>query len=330
MPGDLVGYHEISRETLYRRMLEFEQLGFIENDPGGEFRTTRAGWLALQAYTQVSTRLGVEPLAYLAGASSRRTLIRTLTESPADKSTLAADPELPSRSTIHRTLAQFDGYGWLARTSDGRSRSNQSGALALEQLEWLYTAITEAIEKAPALRTMAYWADPALHTLVGSELLTRTPGVPNTMLNAVVDASGLRSGEFERLQAVAPAVDSVTYERFSASLSEANIQLLLDQRAYRHLSCPRNHHRLATLLTASTIDVRVHPDPLYTVLAIFNNNRVLVGGSMRTGRSDSVVGTTVRLKNWATTTFETLWAEGRPVDPRLRIWIKRSPTSASK
>jgi hypothetical protein len=43
-------------------------------------------------------------LSYLLGASSRSTILTTLSESPADKATLADGSEAPSRATVHRTV----------------------------------------------------------------------------------------------------------------------------------------------------------------------------------------------------------------------------------
>ena len=210
----LVSGREVSRETVYRRFREFEQLGLINHEPGGKFRTTRPGWMAMRAYARVAERFEPEELAYLASSPARRDVIRSLDGSPADKATLAADPHLPSRATIHRTLAQFEEYGWIVDSPGRQYRIHEDAVIAAAQLEWLYTAVQEAIEKAPAIQTMAYWADPSAHTLVGTKLNQQTPGVPNTMLNAIVDLSGLRTGEFERLQAVVPALDVVTVDYF--------------------------------------------------------------------------------------------------------------------
>ncbi|WP_277554065.1 hypothetical protein [Halobaculum limi] len=315
---------------MYRWLGEFEQLGFVQDERGAGFRLTRSGWLAHQAYEQVVDRLGVEKLAYLAGSESRPDLIRALARAPADKSTLAADPRLPSRATIHRTLRTFEKYGWIADSPGRQIRISKTAVVAVEQLGWLYTAVAEAIEKGPALNTMAYWAGPPLHTLVGSELLTKTPGVQNTMLNAMVEEAGLRTGALHQLQVVVPALDAVTFDHFASSFTSDHHQLILDRNAYRYLARPRNHHRLATLLESPTVDLRVHHDPLYTVLAIFNGERVLVGGSTRTSQSDAVVGSTKRLKRWATSTFDELWAESQPVEFRFDRWLTTTPHSSAE
>lgn len=324
----LVNRNEISRETVYRRLGDFEPLGFIQDEPGGGFRLTRSGWLAHQAYEQVADRLGVEKLAYLAGSDSRPDLIRALARAPADKSTLAADPRLPSRATIHRTLRDFEEYDWLADSPDRQTRISDPAVLAVEQLEWLHTVVSEAIEKGPALNVLAYWAGPPLHTLVGSDLLTKTPGVQNTMLNAMIEGAGLRTGALQQQQVVVPTLDAATFDHFESSFTRDDHQLILDRNAYRHLARPQNHHRLATLLESPTVDLRVHHDPLYTVLAIFNGERVLVGGSTRTSQSDAVVGSTKRLRRWATSTFDELWAESQPVEFRFDRWLTATPHSS--
>ncbi|MFC7070517.1 hypothetical protein [Halobaculum lipolyticum] len=324
----LITTHNVSRETVYRRLGELEDLGFVESNSGDGFQITRPGWLAFRAYERVSTRLGIEMLAYLAGSPTRRELIRALARAPADKATLAADPSLPSRATIHRILADFETYGWLVDAPDRRYHVSETAVLALEQVNWLYTAVTEAIDKGPALRAMAHWANPQLHTLVDSDLLTKTPGMQNTMVNAVVGASGLRTGEFERLRAVVPSLDRVTFERFEPSLTSARFQLVLDRPTFRHLARPQTHHQLSALLSAPTVELRVHRDPLSTVLAIFNDEQILIGGSTRTGRSDAVLGDTWRLNRWAMTTFEELWNESRPVESRFYSWLTAPPQSS--
>ncbi|GAA0212568.1 transcriptional regulator FilR1 domain-containing protein [Halobaculum roseum] len=327
-PTEVATECDACRKTIYRRLDEFQAIGFVVDDADTGYRTTRAGVKAIAAYRRVATQTDPTAIAYLAKSDSRRALLRALVGGAADKATLAADDQLPSRATVHRAVARLDELGWVERTADGRFTATQRGAVDLERIDWLVDAIEQTIAKAPALRTMSYWADPPLQALDGADLVVETPDAPHAMLDAAVEAAGIRDGEFHHARTIIPVCIPVLFDLFGRTTDgTARQQVIFDRRAYRDLTHPDRLQYLADAVLSSNVDVRVHPEPLYTGLTIFNRETVMVGGSTRHERNAAVVGEPDALRRWAETTFDDLWAESHLPSGRVREWLDRAGPS---
>lgn len=321
----LIKNYGASSETVYRQLGDFEQLGFVVNIAGEGFRITRAGSKAIEAYEQVSQRMGNRIIAYFAKSPYRRQVVRVLASEPADKAQLAAREELPSRATIHRTLDQFEAHSWLIRTEGGQFRVKESAVVALEQFEWLLEAFEQAIANAPALNVMEFWTNPSLHSLRGGELVVEKGDRPHAMLDAAVEAAKLRENGLTHVRSITPVFDPVIFDVFSQYIDDdIHQQVVFDQRTYQQLAKPSHLHYLAGAILAPSIDVRIHPDPLYTGLAIYNHETVMVGGSTRFDRHAAVVGNGDSLKSWANRTFEQIWSESQRPSERFRGWLSRT------
>ncbi|WP_394351370.1 transcriptional regulator FilR1 domain-containing protein [Halobaculum saliterrae] len=318
----------MSRKAIYRRIREFREIGFAIDGSDGEVRMTRSAVKAIGAYRCVAAQTDPAAIAYLTNSESRRDLLRTLVATSADKAELAADEQLPSRSTVHRTLDRLDDLEWVDRTTDGRFTATSRAVVDLERIDWLVEAIRQAIAKAPALRRMSYWVDPPLHALAGGDLVVETPTDPNALLSAAVDAADLRTEGLSHVRSITPVFDPVMLDLFGNYIDrDTTQQIVFDRRTYRQLTRPGRIHYLAGAVLAPNVEVRIHPEPLYTGLAIYNRETVMVGGSTRHTTDAAVVGAGAALRRWADTTFENIWADSQRPAGRIRGWLDRAVSS---
>lgn len=324
-PGSaLVDTQNAGKETVYRRLGEFVDIGFVADQDGEVFELTRAGEKAVAAYRRVTDRVDDEIIAYLAGSPARGRTLEHLLQTPARKATLADNDQLPSRTTIHRIVTEFDERGWTQRTADGAIRLTTPAAKTYEEYEWLRVAIEQAIQKAPCLQRLAEWADPRLHLLAGTTLTMEQEGDPHALLNAAVEAANIRDGTLSEVRSITPLFEPLMFDVFGEFIDRGTeFQVVFDQRSYEELTQPSNAHYLAGALLSPNVSVRVHPERLHTGLGIYDD-AVLLGGSTTHERQAGVVGADEEFLSWATTTFDEIWAESVPPSDRLRSWVRQA------
>lgn len=327
---DLVATYDTGRATVYSRLNDLTEAGLIERTDDG-FWITRAGQLARQAYCAARTTLRDETIAFLTGPSHRLTLLRMLASAPSTKAELAANESLPSRRTIHRTINWCERHEKVRKTADGKYTTDESVEKLLTQFTQLETDFEQLTAKADCLNQLAYWADPPLTVLRGGELIANTEGDPYAMLDAAVEAADLRSHGLDHVRSVTPLFDRTLFDIFGQFIDgETTFEIIFDQQTYQQLTNPRHLHYLAGAIAAPAVDLRIHPDPLYTGLGIYNRRTVMLGGTTRESRDYGVVGNGDAFRNWAETTFESLWAESAPPSERFTHWVAQSvPTPLS-
>lgn len=320
----LVTAHDVGRATVYNRLDDLTEAGLVTRTDAG-FWTTRAGQLALRTYRTTRTELQDETIAFLAGSAHRVSLLRTLASTSSTKAELAASESLPSRTTIHRTVTQFEQRGWLRTTATGEYTASETGESALDRFQQVAAAFEQLTQKSAWLNRLAYWADPPIAVLPGSDLVTNTEEDPHAMMSAAVDAADLRTDGVDHIRSVTPVFDPTLYDIFGQHVdSDTTFEMLFDKLAYQQLTNPRNLHYLAGAIAAPTVDVRIHPDPLYTGLGIYNGDTVMLGGSTRESQDYAIVGDDDALHEWATATFDTLWEEAVTPEARVTRWIEET------
>lgn len=317
-----------TRETAYRRLNQFVDIGFVTDDGSDGFQTTRAGELAADAYRRVADRLDEEDILFLAGTQSRQELLRQFVEAPAHKATLAADDEFPSRTTIHRATNDFEERGWVEQTADGALQATPAAVRACDEYEWLRVAIEQAITKADCLDRLEPWATPPLTLLAETELVRERNDDPYALLQAAVEAANIRTGSLSHVRSVTPLFDPVIFGVFGEYVDRGTqFEIVFDQQAYEQLTQPSNLHFLAGAVVAPNVDVRIHPKPLYTGLGLYDDS-VLLGGSTRFDRDVGVTSNSESAHRWATGVFEDIWAESATPTQRLRSWLGESRPAA--
>lgn len=318
---ELVAQFDFGGPTVYRGLNFLTDREFVVNRDEDGFAATNAGVTAFDAYERVATQVDEADLAYLAASPDRYGLLRAISERPQYKRDLAAGSNAPSRTTVHRTLRDFEQRGWTEQMGDGRVHTKESAEQCLQAYEWLRTAMAQATEKAPLINQLPWWADPELPVLAGSELVIETEEEPHAVLNAAVEAANLRDGNLERLRTIVPVFDKITFERFGDEVNrDAEFEILLDRRAYNQLTRPQNLAYLAGGLLAPNVEMRVYAENLYLGLGIYDDT-VLVGGSTEANKDAAVVGENEQLRTWADQRFETLWTDAETIPQRLRRWV---------
>lgn len=317
--------HETTRPTVYRQLDYLIDVGFVSRDREGSFRLTRAGKLGADKYSEAANVVGDRTLEFLAGSADRRLLLKTMREEAQTKADLSSGSELPSRTTVHRALESFDNRGWLQKTEDGQFGITEDARVAISEYERLDVRIQQATEKSECISTLAYWADPPLEALNGSELVVEPDDGQHAMLNATVEAANLRNDGLNHLRTVVPIFDPVMYDVFNQYIdSKTTFDIIFDRETYKQLTKPNRLHYLARSILAPNTNVRIHPDPLYTGVGIYNERTVMLGGSSRLDVDAGVVSNESALLNWANEIFEELWMESSPPRNRLIRWIRQA------
>lgn len=320
----LVEAHDVGRPAVYSGLDVLEDAGFLLDSDGGGFEATRTGRKAAAVYREVAQRTTDETLAYLARSHNRRELIRMLEEGPQRKSELAAGADAPSRSTVQRILREFEERSWAERTSDGRVKITDSTVRLLDEYRWLRDCLEQAVEKGPCIEQLADWADVPLQMLEETELVVATEEKPHALLSAAIDAASLREGSLDSVRTIVPLFDLVVYDVFGQHVdSDTTHDVVFSRTAYEQLTEPGNIHYLAGAILAPTVEIRIHPDPLYTGLGIYDD-AVLLGGSVRHDLDAAVTGTSDAFHEWAVERFDELKAESEKPSERLRRWVGRA------
>lgn len=321
---DLVDRHDTGRATVYNRIDDLREYGFLWRTDDG-FRMTRAGRMALAAYRAAQSELSDEGIAYLTGSHHRRGVLRTLVTTASTKADLAADDALPSRSTIHRIIGTYSDWGWVTETGDGNYRTTNEGRASLESYQVLAAEFEQLIDKSELLARLDHWAAPPVRALARTDLVTDTNDDPHALLNATVEAGNIRSEGLEHLRSVTPLFNPTLYDIFGQFVDrDTTFEIIYDQPTYQRLTQPRRIHYLAGAVAAPNVEVRIHPDPLYTGVGVYNHDTVMMCGSTRFEQQYGVVGGADELLDWANRTFDRLWAESESPSERFALWLKQA------
>lgn len=315
--------HSTTRTTVYRQLDYLVDAGFIAREDVGSYQLTRAGKQAADAYRNTVSVVGDQTLEFLAGSSDRRVLLKEMKKGARTKAAFSSGNDLPSRTTVHRAFELFDDRSWIQETEDGRYGISEDARVAIIEYEQLAVRIQQAAEKSPCVSTLAYWADPPLDALTGSELVVEPDDGQHAMLNATIESANLRDDGLDQLRTVVPVFDPVMYDVFNQYIdSETTFEIIFDQETYQELTEPKRLHYLARSILAPNTTIRIHPDPLYTGLGIYNGCTVMLGGSSRLNPDAGIVSNKATLLRWANEKFEELWIESSPPSRRLIEWIR--------
>lgn len=314
----------VTRTTVYNRIDDLRKWGFLWQTDDG-FRMTRAGCMAIGAYESVGSDLTDEAITRVAESQHRRDILAALDANAATKAWLAARERLPGRSTIQRIVEGCVDRGWVTDTVNGEYTTTPTGSTILESYRKLVTEFEQLIDKSKLLARLDYWAAPPVRALSGTDLVTNTSDDPHAVLNASVEAANIRSNGLEHLRSVTPLFDPTLYDIFEQFVDrETTFEVIYNKPTYRKLSQPRWVHYLAGAVAASNVEVRIHPDPLYTGVGIYNHDTVMLGGSTRFDQQYGIVGEGDELPTWANDTFDRLWAESKTPSERFGSWLKQT------
>jgi predicted transcriptional regulator len=281
--------------------------------------------MALNAYRTTKNELSDESIAYLAKSQYRRTVLETLRKNPTTKAELAALNHLPSRSTIHRIIHQCEDLGWVTKNEAGAYIVTSTGETTHDSYRLLAAEFEQLIDKSELLNRLTYWAKPPVGALSDAELVVDTNEDPHAIFTASVEAADIRSGGLDNVRSITPLFSPALYDIFGEFVDqETTFEVIYDQPTYQQLTDPRHIHYLARMIASPNVEVRIHPDPLYTGIGVYNQETVMICGSMRSEQQYGVVGDVDELLTWANETFDRLWTECQSPSGRFAKWLKQT------
>lgn len=274
-------------------------------------------------YCRASQMLGDSGLRCLAAASTRRQILRQLTETTARKATLAAG-DGPTRSTVHRAIDRLTEHEWVTRTRNGTYTATDAGCAAIACYDICVDRVRRLCQYGPTLAVLPDWAVPPLDAL---------PATPTLLTTA--DSRLALGDEFVRLLHAHQPCAQVDFlvSVFSPAIctairpllqSDCRVRLLLGRRAARQLTRSANHQYLRLLVTAPATTLCVSGVELATNLGWYDGDIALVGGCLDTPPAPVFAARTDALTTWARTLFETFWTDAAPPSPRLQRWLTAS------
>jgi predicted transcriptional regulator len=163
-----------------------------------------------------------------------------------------------------------------------------------------------------------------------SELVADSNENPHAVLDAAVEAADIRNEGLDHVRSITPLFSPALYDIFRQFIDrDTTFKIIYDQPTYRRLTQPNRIHYLATAIAAPTIEVRIHPDPLYTGVGIYNHDTVMVCGSTRFEKQYGIVSDRGELLTWSNEIFDQLWAESESLSSRLAGWVKQTVATRS-
>jgi predicted transcriptional regulator len=315
----------ISRRQVYRVLEPLVEAGAVSNEGG--FRANSAGNRLFDAYETAVGTLGAEGVASLVTSEHRLSILRALRDEPRSKRDLVESETLPSRATVHRSVAVMEQNGWVEKAGDGRLRLTEDGVDALTTFESLVVSAEEAVEKAPFLRNLDGGVDLPLTLLRNSSLVVERGEDPFALLEASVEAADIRGDGVGHVRTIVPFFSPVMFEEFESLVDrETTFEVIYTARTFRQLTSPRHARYLAGFLLAPNVKVRVHPEEFTWGLGLYDET-VMVAGSTESSEQAAVVGQSDDLTTWANEMFDDLWAESETPSVRLKRWIGRLVSS---
>jgi predicted transcriptional regulator len=309
----------ISRRQVYRVFDPLVEAGLVSNEGG--FSVNSAGERLFDTYASAVEILGADGVATLVTSEHRLSILRTLREEPRSKRDLVESETLPSRATVHRSVAVLETRGWVTQTADGKLRLTEAGVKALTEFDILVVSVNETVEKTPFLRNLDGGVDLPLTALRDVDLVVECGDDPFALLEASVEAADIWGDGVGHIRSLVPFFSPVLFEEFkSLANRETTFEVIYTPRAFRRLTKPRYTQYLTASLLAPDVEVRVHPEEFTWGLGLYDET-VMLAGSTESSERAGVVGRTTDLTAWANETFDDLWAESETPPARLKRWV---------
>ena len=317
----------VTRQTAYRACEPLEEAGLIRSGPA-KLALTCSGEVVRQTYHDLCNETDSNGLVQLARSPHKQWVLRALKRSSARKATLATEAARehgPSRTTIHRILNLFT-FGGYVREKAGACELTRAGHRLLHAYTKFSIVVAQALEKRDVLR----WLPSTLDTLPieafdGARVIRNAPDQPHNVLSALTQCVDTDIEIFRWMSTIAsPALVATYWPLFRNSGTDARVvftepvlaaftggsatvQALQEFGSYVEKEATRQRGT-----------IRYVTGPLSVHLAICDETRVILAPAPTTGLTDA---TTAGLESvdsavvkWATSFFDTKYAEGNPPD----------------
>lgn len=277
---DLATQFDTTRKTINRLINEFSELGFITTTESG-YRLTGAGAIALQQYTDAVDTIGKERLWFLVNSQNRKVILRTLSENPARKAELASCQNLPSRSTVGRTIDTAETHGLVTRTECGDYTVTAHGKRALETYDDLVNAFAQILEKTPCLQNLdVECAEFPANALNDEEMVRGTPENPFSQRNRLIRfLDSLDETEVDHIRTFSSYFDLEISKALNPFMhAETQIDVISPASTLNHMpTVSESAEHVKQGLGAENVHWQLYPGELPAGLLIVDEDWVIAG-----------------------------------------------------
>ena len=251
---------------------------------------------------------------FLAGSASRVETLEALVEAPSTLAELEAVAGT-SRTTLWRTLTEFERRGWADRTDDGYE-ATPVGAFVAET----FARFLAGLDAADELGELIQWLPLAemdfdLARLADAEVAVPTPNDPQAPMRLSLEQTAGARRVRILTHAVAPAIVEALHDGVQAG--EQVLEGVVTQGAIDTITAdPGMMAKFEELLDADGTTIYRYDGEIPHILAILDDERVGLGVDDDQGRPRAVLDVADRLVlKWAEETFEGYRADATRLDP---------------
>lgn len=255
----------------------------------------------------------LEDVEFLARSGSRVAMLETIEESPRTRDELKETTDA-SRTTLSRTLADFEDRGWLVR-ENGRYRSTPEGAFVASEV----TRLLENMETAEGLDGAMEWLpidefDFDLRRLSDAEVVTlrwNDPASMRALAEQLDGASRVRSIATAVSREVVDVLRELTVERGAAYEGILAPEAVETARDHPELS-----RQLREILDADRTTVyRYVGDESLAMVMLIDDLATICNHGGGGPRMEAVIADDDTIHSWVESYFESARDDAEPIDP---------------
>lgn len=299
-----------SRKTVNQIINELIDVGLITEAECG-YRLTGAGAITLYQYSEAIDEIGQDTLQFLGDSQNRMEILQALQNESARKADLAAHSELPSRSTVGRSITSAKERGLVSRTKTGNYMLTTRGKQAINTYERLMRAFTQILDKSVCLQNLGVeCAELPAIALEGEKMVVGTPSNPLTQVTALIEfLESLDSTDVEHIRTFSSYFDLQISRAFLPLMkSNTRIDIVSPASALQQIpTATEAAEHVRHGLDAQNVHWYLYPGELPVGLMTVDREHVIAGPktvSDATEISGTIYGSDPALSQWAVSLHE--------------------------
>ena len=328
--AELADQTDVSRKTVNQVITELAEEGLITHAIDG-YQLTGAGAIALRAYSETVEAVGDEQLALLANSANRRKILRKLQVRQERQADLVAMADLPSRSTVRRTLTTFEEHDLITRSDEGTYQLISAGEHLVQAYDQLEKTYEQVLEKVPCLRDLEPpCADLPAAALENERLVVGKPGNPLKEEDAYLEfLSDLDETETERIRAFSSFYNTRYAEAFLPFMETGTqMDTISPDHALDQIPTDRKDVQIVREgLAADNYHWYVYAGELPAGLVIFDDEWAVLGPK-KPSEASTVSGTVYvtddEVIDWAIALFDAYLEDAHPPMDHLRQQFRQA------
>jgi predicted transcriptional regulator len=309
--SELANRFGASRKAINQQVNELVDKGFVAQTTDG-YCLNGAGAIVLRRYTDTYEEIGTATLHFLATSKNRLSVLRSLQQHSARKAELASQDQLPSRSTIRRTIDTSEELALVTRTEDGDYRLTEQGSTALQSYNALVQAFEQVIDKKDCLRNLEVECSGLpVRALEGERMVVGTPAKPLTQVTALIEfIESLDETEVDHIRTFSSYFDLRISKAFNPLMgAETRIDTISPASALGEIpTISEGAEHVKQGLDAENVHWKLYPGELPLGLLIVDDEWVVAGPKLvsnATEISGTVYSSNPEVVDWAIDLHET-------------------------